>query len=50
MLPAVLKGAILPDLIDKPVGEIILSQSRSNGRLFAHMLLFAFILLFIGLL
>jgi hypothetical protein len=38
------------DLIDKPVGEIILSQSRSNGRLLAHTLLFAFILLFIGLL
>jgi membrane-bound metal-dependent hydrolase YbcI (DUF457 family) len=48
---AVLIGAILPDLIDKPIGEILLSQSLSNGRLFAHTLLFVFILLlFIGLL
>jgi hypothetical protein len=46
---AVLIGAILPDLIDKPIGEIMLSQSLSNGRLFAHTLLFVFILLVIGL-
>ncbi|MCK4475553.1 MAG: metal-dependent hydrolase [Methanophagales archaeon] len=44
----VLTGAILPDLIDKPVGEILLTNSISNGRLFAHTLLFAFILLLIG--
>ena len=45
---AVLVGAILPDLIDKPIGEIVLANSVSNGRLFAHTLLFVFILLFIG--
>ncbi len=44
----VLVGAILPDLIDKPVGEILLADSLSNGRLFAHTLLFTFILLLIG--
>ena len=44
----VLIGAILPDLIDKPVGEILLANSISNGRLFAHTLLFTFILLLIG--
>jgi len=45
---AVLVGAILPDLIDKPIVEIVLANSVSNGRLFAHTLLFVFILLFIG--
>lgn len=45
---AVLVGAILPDLIDKPIGEIMLTQSISNGRLFAHTLLFAFSLFLIG--
>jgi membrane-bound metal-dependent hydrolase YbcI (DUF457 family) len=45
----VLVGAILPDLIDKPIGEIVLSQSLSNGRLFAHTFLFIFILLLIGM-
>jgi membrane-bound metal-dependent hydrolase YbcI (DUF457 family) len=44
----VLVGAILPDLIDKSIGEILLSQSLSNGRLFAHTLLFVVILLLIG--
>ncbi len=46
---AVLVGAILPDLIDKPIGEILLADSLSNGRIFAHTLLFALILLLIGL-
>ena len=44
----VLIGAILPDLIDKPIGEILLANSISNGRLFAHTLLFVFFLLLIG--
>ncbi|MGB2842708.1 MAG: metal-dependent hydrolase [Halobacteriota archaeon] len=44
----VLIGAVLPDLIDKPVGEILLANSISNGRLFAHTLLFISILLLIG--
>ena len=45
----ILTGAILPDLIDKPIGEILLAHSISNGRLFAHTLLFVFILLLIGI-
>lgn len=45
----VLIGAILPDLIDKPIGEILLANSISNGRVFAHTLLFVFILLLIGM-
>ncbi|CAD6490821.1 MAG: LexA-binding, inner membrane-associated putativehydrolase [Candidatus Argoarchaeum ethanivorans] len=46
---AVFIGAILPDLIDKPVGEILLAGSISNGRIFAHTLLFIIFLLFIGM-
>ena len=43
-------GAILPDLIDKPIGRILFSESVANGRLFGHTLLFAFILVTIGFL
>ena len=35
----VLIGAMLPDLVDKPLGHIILPEN--NGRIFAHTLLFA---------
>lgn len=42
-------GSILPDLIDKPIGEILLAGSLSHGRLFAHSLLFILILFFIGI-
>jgi hypothetical protein len=46
---AVLIGSVLPDLIDKPIGEIMLADSLSNGRLIAHTLLFAGICALIGL-
>ncbi|MCD6455425.1 MAG: metal-dependent hydrolase [Methanophagales archaeon] len=41
-------GAILPDLIDKPIGRILLGESVANGRLFGHTLLFVLILITIG--
>ena len=41
-------GAILPDLIDKPIGRILLGESVANGRLFGHTLLFVLILTTIG--
>lgn len=41
-------GAILPDLIDKPIGRILLGESVANGRLFGHTLLFVLILLMLG--
>jgi hypothetical protein len=46
---AILLGSVLPDLIDKPIGEIMLADSLSNGRLVAHTLLFAGICALIGL-
>lgn len=33
-------GSILPDIIDKPVGRILLVSSINNGRIFAHTLIF----------
>jgi hypothetical protein len=37
-------GAILPDLIDKQIGRILLGESVANGRLFGHTLLFVLLL------
>jgi membrane-bound metal-dependent hydrolase YbcI (DUF457 family) len=42
-------GAILPDLIDKPIGNIIFASSIANGRIIGHTLLFSCFLLLIGL-
>jgi membrane-bound metal-dependent hydrolase YbcI (DUF457 family) len=35
-----LVGSLLPDIIDKPLGQLLLSETFSNGRIFAHTLLF----------
>jgi len=40
-------GSLLPDMIDKPVGMILLPLN--NGRIFGHTLLFVLILLIISL-
>ena len=42
-------GALLPDLIDKPLGMVIFSSSLANGRIIGHILLFSVIILLIGL-
>lgn len=42
-------GAVLPDLIDKPVGHLLLAESLDSGRLFAHGLLFLMILTVAGI-
>ena len=33
-------GALLPDIIDKPVGLVFFKNTFSNGRIFSHTLLF----------
>ena len=38
---AVALGAILPDLIDKPLGHLLLNETLNNGRIFFHGLLAA---------
>ena len=35
-----LVGSLLPDIIDKPVGNFIFRDTFSNGRIFLHTLLF----------
>lgn len=42
-------GAILPDLIDKPIGEVIFASTFSSGRIVGHTLLFSLLLFLIGL-
>ena len=46
-IPMLVTGAMLPDLIDKPLGEGLLADSLGNGRIYAHTLLFC-ILLFLA--
>jgi membrane-bound metal-dependent hydrolase YbcI (DUF457 family) len=41
-------GAMLPDLIDKPLGEIILAGSVANGRIIGHTLLLFFVIAIAG--
>lgn len=45
-----LLGAILPDLIDKPLGKVFLREQLANGQIFSHTLLFTLLLLHIGFL
>ena len=39
VLFAVILGSVLPDLLDKPLGHIILSGDLDNGRIFFHGLM-----------
>ena len=36
-----LLGSLLPDIIDKPVGQVLLRETVGNGRIFCHTLLFS---------
>jgi hypothetical protein len=36
-------GAILPDLIDKPLGTILMVETFDSGRIFGHTLAFSFL-------
>ncbi len=44
----VLLGAVLPDLIDKPVGEILFPSAFHSGKIFGHTLLLSVCLLAVG--
>jgi hypothetical protein len=44
----VLLGSLLPDIIDKPVGLLILGNFFKNGRIFCHTLLFSLLILVAG--
>jgi membrane-bound metal-dependent hydrolase YbcI (DUF457 family) len=45
----ILVGSLLPDIIDKPVGMFFFRDFFSNGRIFAHTLLFVLVIALIGL-
>lgn len=48
-LRLLLIGSILPDIIDKPVGQVFFRDTFSNGRIFCHTLLFPLLVAFAGL-
>jgi membrane-bound metal-dependent hydrolase YbcI (DUF457 family) len=43
-----LAGAVLPDLIDKPIGQVLLKSSFENGRIFGHTFILALALFIAG--
>ena len=42
-------GSMLPDIIDKPVGQYFFRETFQNGRIFSHTLLFLLVLTAVGL-
>lgn len=42
-------GSMVSDIIDKPIGRAIFSETYDNGRIFAHTLLFLMVATAIGL-
>lgn len=44
----VLVGGLLPDIIDKPIGDYIFYSIFQNGRIFSHTLLFVAVVTLIG--
>ncbi|WP_048133594.1 MULTISPECIES: metal-dependent hydrolase [unclassified Methanosarcina] len=42
-------GALLPDLIDKPIGKVIFASTFANGRMIGHTLLFSCLLVLAGI-
>lgn len=43
-----LLGSLLPDVIDKPIGQLLFRETFSNGRIFSHTLLFFILITIIG--
>lgn len=48
VVPVTALGAILPDIIDKPLGHLLLQSTLDSGRIFAHSLLFLGLLIVAG--
>ena len=44
-----LVGSLLPDIIDKPVGQFFFREAFSSGRIFSHTLLFLIVVSLAGL-
>ncbi len=41
-------GSLLPDIIDKPVGQLLFRETFSNSRIFSHSLLFLIVIALAG--
>jgi hypothetical protein len=48
LIPCAL-GAVLPDLIDKPIGHILLADSIGYGRIYGHTILFFLLIAVVGI-
>ena len=44
-----LLGALLPDIIDKPLGHLLFRETFSSGRIFGHTLVFLLVISLAGL-
>ena len=44
-IPLIIFGAMLPDILDKPLGRFLLADTLANGRIYGHTLLFFFFVL-----
>lgn len=49
IIPICIAGALLPDLIDKPLGYLLLPQTLDSGRTFCHTLLIVGIITVVAL-
>ncbi|MFC1908803.1 metal-dependent hydrolase [Chloroflexota bacterium] len=45
----ILIGALLPDIIDKPVGQFFFRETFNNGRIFGHTLIFLIMVTAVGI-
>jgi membrane-bound metal-dependent hydrolase YbcI (DUF457 family) len=43
-----LVGSLLPDIIDKPVGQYFFRETFNNGRIFSHTLIFLIVIAAVG--
>ncbi len=41
-------GSLLPDIIDKPLGQFFFRETFNNGRIFCHTLLFLILITLVG--
>jgi inner membrane protein len=48
-LRLLLVGSLLPDIIDKPIGQFFFRETFSNGRIFSHTLVFLALITIVGL-
>jgi len=47
-VPVLVLGAILPDIIDKPLGHLLLANTLDYGRIYAHSMLFLIAILLVA--